>query len=188
MTVNRIALVRHGETDWNALNLFQGRTDRSLNDVGCDQAYQAAFHLADSHWDRVISSPLLRARQTASIIAGRLGVAAQEHAWDDLTERAFGLAEGVDRDVAISRWPDLEFPDGESLEAVDVRLFRAWAQLKDMGSATIAVTHLVVIRGLVRIAMGADPGTISNGSIVSLEQTEDRWILSSYTEAAGPAV
>ena len=61
--------LRHGATDWNRQGLFQGRTDNPLNDDGIAQAHAAAEKLRAVELGYVVSSPLLRAVQTAEIIA-----------------------------------------------------------------------------------------------------------------------
>jgi broad specificity phosphatase PhoE len=61
--------LRHGATDWNRKGLFQGRTDNPLNDDGIAQAHAAAEKLRAIELAHVVSSPLLRAVQTAEIIA-----------------------------------------------------------------------------------------------------------------------
>jgi broad specificity phosphatase PhoE len=63
--------LRHGATDWNRQGRFQGRTDNPLNDDGIAQAHAAAEKLQQVAFGHVVSSPLLRAVQTAEIIAGR---------------------------------------------------------------------------------------------------------------------
>jgi len=61
--------LRHGATDWNRQGRFQGRTDNPLNDMGITQAHAAAKRLQAVALGHVVSSPLLRAVQTAEIIA-----------------------------------------------------------------------------------------------------------------------
>lgn len=64
----KICIIRHGETDWNKENLFQGRSNISLNDVGISQAKELAISLKNEKIDLIISSPLDRAVQTAQFI------------------------------------------------------------------------------------------------------------------------
>jgi broad specificity phosphatase PhoE len=61
--------LRHGATDWNRQGRFQGRTDNPLNDDGIAQAHAAAERLQAVALGHVVSSPLVRARRTAEIIA-----------------------------------------------------------------------------------------------------------------------
>ena len=69
-----LLLVRHGETDWNAEGRLQGHTDTPLNDYGRRQAAALGEDLAGDGIDAVYSSDLARARETAEIVAGRLGL------------------------------------------------------------------------------------------------------------------
>ena len=64
----KVTFVRHGQTDWNKVGKQQGRMDIPLNATGIEQAHQTAELLKSEPFDRVYSSPLTRARQTAEII------------------------------------------------------------------------------------------------------------------------
>ena len=84
--------LRHGATDWNRQGLFQGRTDNPLNDDGIAQAHAAAEKLRTVALGHVVSSPLLRAIQTAEIIAS---IASKTVTLDHgLIELDFGSFEG----------------------------------------------------------------------------------------------
>ncbi|MET0318796.1 MAG: histidine phosphatase family protein, partial [Rhodococcus fascians] len=69
-----LALVRHGETDWNLHGRLQGSSDIPLNDTGRAQAREAVYELSDHSWDLLVSSPLSRAAETADIIGSHLGI------------------------------------------------------------------------------------------------------------------
>ena len=87
-----IYIVRHGETNWNVQNRYQGRTNIPLNENGYKQALEAHEKVKDVHFDVVISSPLDRALITASIISG---FDKEDIIKDDrLLERAYGSWEG----------------------------------------------------------------------------------------------
>ncbi len=64
----RIILIRHGETEWNRLHRFQGRSDIPLNPKGNDQAFALALALKNETITAIYSSPLKRALETASNI------------------------------------------------------------------------------------------------------------------------
>jgi len=84
--------LRHGATDWNRRGLFQGRTDNPLNDDGIAQAHAAAEKLRGIELEHAVSSPLLRAVQTAEIIAN---LASRRVTLDrGLIELDFGSFEG----------------------------------------------------------------------------------------------
>lgn len=84
----RLLFVRHGQTDNNALGLIQGRGNPPLNVVGLAQAESLVKSLENESFSRVISSPLLRARQTAEVIASAYDVPLELD--DRLMERDFG--------------------------------------------------------------------------------------------------
>jgi broad specificity phosphatase PhoE len=89
--VTTLLLVRHGETDWNRDGRWQGHSDTRLNDAGREQATRLAAELRDV--DVVYSSDLARARETAEVLAGALGL---EIRFDPrLRERSFGAWEGL---------------------------------------------------------------------------------------------
>lgn len=93
--ITTICLVRHGQTDWNKQHLIQGRANTNLNDEGIAQAHITADILLnnDKNWDKIYSSPLNRAYQTASIIKDTLNFKDDIIIENDLIEREFGVSE-----------------------------------------------------------------------------------------------
>ncbi|MCL1951870.1 MAG: histidine phosphatase family protein [Oscillospiraceae bacterium] len=90
-----LLFLRHGQTDWNAQGLFQGRTDIPLNETGREQARDRVAELLahDPPVEVIYASPLLRAKETAEIVQQALGVPI--HFDDRLIERCFGSLEGT---------------------------------------------------------------------------------------------
>ena len=74
--MTELILIRHGETDWNRELRFQGQIDVPLNDAGFEQSRRVAQCLADEPVHQLISSDLLRTRQTAQAPSQRLGLVA----------------------------------------------------------------------------------------------------------------
>ena len=88
-----IYLVRHGETDWNAEKKIQGHTDIALNQNGRKQAKELANTIAHLKIDKIISSDLLRARETAEIVNEEIN---KRVSFDTrIKEVGFGLLEGI---------------------------------------------------------------------------------------------
>jgi len=92
-----IYLSRHGETDWNAEGRWQGHTDKPLNDNGRGQARALAETLRGTGLAGVVTSDLLRARETAEIVAAALGLPI-DYVDPDLRERTIGVFEGLTRE------------------------------------------------------------------------------------------
>ena len=92
MAGNRVLLWRHGQTDWNMINRFQGHSDIPLNDVGRYQVKHAAEILAGMNPTAIISSDLGRARATAQALADLVGLPVTTH--ENLRETNGGLWEG----------------------------------------------------------------------------------------------
>jgi probable phosphoglycerate mutase len=88
----RVVLWRHGQTDWNVENRFQGHSDIPLNKVGQYQASEAAKVLAALRPDRIISSDLIRAQETAAALAALTDIKVEIN--PNLRETDGGLWEG----------------------------------------------------------------------------------------------
>ena len=100
-----IYFVRHGQTDWNKIGRMQGHKDTELNDEGKNQAQILKEKLKGIKFDKVFSSPLKRAKETAQIISE------QEIVFDDrLKERWNGELEGKIK-TEIEVFPDFNDPN-----------------------------------------------------------------------------
>ena len=104
-------LVRHGETDWNRERRWQGHADRPLNELGREQARVLGAELSSRPIDAIYSSDLLRARETAEIVAAELGLDVR-------------IDPGL-REVDVGSWSGLAH--GE-IEANDPDGFRRWQE------------------------------------------------------------
>jgi probable phosphoglycerate mutase len=103
MTVTRVILWRHGNTDWNADGRIQGQTDVPLNERGRAQALASAARLAALKPDLLVTSDLSRAAHTAAALAQLTGLTAERDA--RLRERSFGQWETLTSAEAKERFP-----------------------------------------------------------------------------------
>jgi broad specificity phosphatase PhoE len=134
--VTTLLLVRHGETDWNAEGRLQGHTDTPLNDYGRRQAATLAEALAGDGIDAVYSSDLSRARETAEIVAARLGLPVVVE--PGLREKNWGSWEGL---TPMER--DATEYVGESTEDHRDRTLRALREIAERhpDARVLVVTH-----------------------------------------------
>ena len=170
-------LVRHGETDWNRLGRIQGATDIPLNDTGRDQARATGEKMQGRKWDVIVSSPLSRALETASIIASCIGLP-EPTPVPDIVERNYGEAEGMTGPELEAFYPDdTPVPGRETREAVKVRVLAAMHSIAaaNKGKNVIIVAHGGVIRAVLQSTTGqAFLGErITNGSVHSFHHSDD---------------
>jgi probable phosphoglycerate mutase len=156
MTLTTFALIRHGQTDWNAQRRLQGSTDIPLNDVGRGQARDAVATLSGYEWDAVVSSPLSRAAETADLIAAGLGLSVGRRV-PELTERHFGPAEGLQAGPELEA---LRTSDGfRGAESDDDAAGRGLAALEALAEEFRGRRVLVVAHGtLIRLSLGRAVG------------------------------
>jgi probable phosphoglycerate mutase len=161
----RVLLVRHGQSTWNADTRWQGQADPPLSSLGEQQALDAARHVdgVDALW----SSDLARARRTAELIGGHLGLGV--HLDARLRERHGGEWQGCTRDEIEERWPGyLESgrrpPGFEADAALVERILAALAALQrdHPGDSVLVVTHGGIVRTLERHLGDADGGLLPN--------------------------
>ncbi|MFS0722633.1 histidine phosphatase family protein [Paenibacillus sp. 1P07SE] len=175
--------VRHGRTAWNAAGKIQGQTDIPLNEEGTAQAFRLAERLAtdELRWEAVISSDLQRARETARIIAQRLGIPLLP-ADPRLRERSFGEIEGTTEEERLQRWgPDWRKTYGGQ-ESDDEVTRRGMAFIDDMRKAEPQHRLLVVTHGsflsrmLHSLCDNLDDSYIGNMSYSILELRDESWV------------
>jgi len=163
--VTDFIFIRHGETDWNRQQRFQGQIDIALNELGHTQAQRLGERLAGEPTDHLISSDLQRAQQTAAPLAAAWQTAPT--LMPGLREQCFGVLEGLDVPTIKARHPDLwtqwlehradfALPGGESLRQFHTRVVDAVKALADAhpGRRVTVVTHGGVLDMLWRTAHG----------------------------------
>jgi broad specificity phosphatase PhoE len=130
--VTTVYLARHGESDWNVENRFQGSVDRPLTERGRVQARALASELADIPLEAVYTSPLRRAHETAEIVAAEKRLRAIPVA--ELSEIDVGAWAGLSRSEVESQFPEAfrrwvgggeGWEDGESYASMSARVLAA---------------------------------------------------------------
>src|SRR5579885_829681 len=184
----RLWLIRHGEPEASARGRCYGSLDVGLSPQGHRQAQTVASQLKKEPLAAIYSSPRLRCRQGAAILAN--GRNCEVEVINDLTEIDFGQFEGRTYDeIAVShpefyqRWmkhpTEIEFPGGESFAAMRARVIRAADRLRarHRGESVAIVTH----GGVIRILL-AESLAIASPNIFQIGQRYAALNLISYVE------
>jgi alpha-ribazole phosphatase len=161
----KLLLIRHGQTNWNLEQRFQGQSDIPLNETGRKQAQALADRLSAEPFDAVYSSDLQRATETAKIIC-----ASQIHSDARLREVNFGDWEGLIYDEIKAKYPEPLAaweadifknapPHGETLEGLAVRVQSMLDELrkKNDDQNILIVAHGGVLQTLICIALKLPP-------------------------------
>jgi len=206
---------RHGRTAWNAIGRLQGQSDVELDHVGHQQITVAATSLAAAFPTAVVvTSDLRRARQTADVLAAKLGVSPLLD--ERLRERSFGEWEGLARPEIAARWPELfgawhsgtdasaKPPGGESRAEVGFRVADAArdhmarltgeALLSAEQPVLLVVSHGAAITAAITALIGEDPATWhgitgldnANWSVLQPAQHGSNWRLVGHNLSATP--
>ncbi|UHS55822.1 histidine phosphatase family protein [Agrobacterium vaccinii] len=167
-----VYVIRHGQTDWNAIRRLQGQKDIPLNDFGRSQAVANGKALRDilgqkaSEFDYV-ASPLGRTRETMELLRGAMGLDAHAYRTDDrLVEVSFGDWEGQTlpelklthpekvRARKAAKWDFI--PPGQDAESYEILSWRIGAWLASVDRETVCVCHGGVIRSIFRLVTGME--------------------------------
>lgn len=180
-------IIRHGQTDNNAKQLWQGKDNNSkLNMYGIDQIKKLAEKLDTLHIERLYTSPLLRAKETAELISSHCDIPIFVR--QDLREVDYGVAEGQPISDIFEKYPEIaqlwyhpqpekfdnHFEGGESQTDVLNRLFPILDKIinyqnqLNMSDWRIGiVTHAGVICSLLA-KLGVENPTIDNGEVIHI--------------------
>ena len=168
-------LVRHGRTLVNAENRLQGRIDHSLDEVGRRQSIEIAGALRNI--DRVISSPLLRAKETAAAFNQKIDVEPR------FIELDYGDFDGISQnEVPEEVWKnwrsDINYrpPNGESLAELNSRVCQVLNEIADESRErnVVVVSHVSPIKAAIAWAVGVEVSSswrmlLDRGSISRIE-------------------
>ena len=194
----RLLLLRHGQTDWNAQQRFQGQADVPLNAAGRHQAEAVRGVFADVHLDAVYSSPLSRALDTARL--ARPG--AEIHTDPRLMEIDVGSWSGLTWDEVKASMPDYEAkyangvdfrrsPEGETLADVVARGLPALRTIAAAheGGTVLVVSHGLLLNRVIHAMVGAEGrvlGGLGNAHFSELGHAHGAWRLLAHNVGIFP--
>lgn len=182
--MTEICLVRHGQTDWNYKEIIQGRENIPLNDIGKLQAIDSAKFLSNEKWDKIITSPLIRAKETAEAIAEFVKI--DEIIEDErFIERDFGLASGKPVHEFKKRFYT---DDIEGIETNDMLIKRAFKALQEIAvnneeKRIIIVAHSHTIKAILH---AIDPvkvnfrTSLKNACANYIEYNNGKWYIKAF--------
>lgn len=177
-----LVLMRHGESQWNRENRFTGFTDVDLNETGIMEAKRAGQTLKAIKFDKVYTSTLKRAYNTAQIALAEAGQLPPMVKHDDLRERDYGDLTGLNKDETRKKFGDAQVhiwrrsydvppPGGESLKDVVARVQPYYEQhiLPDLrkGKNILLAAHGNTLRAMLIILGENTPENINGAEIAT---------------------
>ena len=179
---SKLVLVRHGQSEWNAKNLFTGWKDPKLTDLGIQEAIKAGDLLETRNlkFDLMFTSDLFRAQETGRLILEQMNHADIQVIKDQsLNERNYGDLAGLNKDEAREKWGDEQVhiwrrsfdvppPGGESLKNTAERVL-PYFELEIMPKVKEGLNILVAAHGNSLRALVMELENISSEEIVKLE-------------------
>ena len=179
---SKLVLVRHGQSEWNAKNLFTGWKDPKLTDLGIQEAIKAEELLETRNvkFDLMFTSGLLRAQETGRLILEQINQKDIEIIQDQsLNERNYGDLAGLNKDEAREKWGeeqvhiwrrsfDVPPPGGESLKNTAERVL-PYFEIEIMPKVKEGLNILIAAHGNSLRALVMELEKISPEEIVKLE-------------------
>lgn len=196
----RVVVLRHGQTEWNVEGRYQGHLESSLTPAGLAQAEALARRAVGQGLEVVYASDLRRARQTAEVIAGALGLPV--HLEPGLRERHLGIFQGLLKSETKAQHPeeyrrfkaggaDHAVPGGESARQCQQRVLATLGRMvaRHAGGRLLVVSHGGVLGALFRHTLGIpleaprrfEPG---NGTWNVFRHADDQWHLETWGDAS----
>jgi len=179
---SKLVLVRHGQSEWNAKNLFTGWKDPKLTDLGIQEAIKAGnlLEIRNLKFDLMFTSDLFRAQETGRLILEQMSHTDIQVIKDQsLNERNYGDLAGLNKDEAREKWGeeqvhiwrrsfDVPPPGGESLKNTAERVL-PYFELEIMPKVKEGLNILVAAHGNSLRALVMELEKISSEEIVKLE-------------------
>ncbi len=177
-----IFFIRHGQTDWNAESRIQGWSDIPINETGKKQILTLAHSLkTEERFDLIISSDLLRAKQSAEIISDILHVPIIHT--ENLRERRYGIWEGMEEKEIYSKFLNtniLSKVEGQETYKDFYKRIKAYINIiqeQYSGKKLLIVSHGGVIGVILSIKLGISIDKFENATFIKTVAIDSKWIL-----------
>lgn len=169
------------------LGKLQGHTDVALNDIGILQANACANFFNGAAYGLIVTSPLERAKQTASIIAAKNKLPIVEMA--HFLERSYGDAEGLTVEERTAQFPNRQYTNQEPREALIKRVMQGIQQIQQHPvNKVIVVTHGAVINSILAALsnnrIGSGKTKLANASLTIIRFVKRAWHIESFNHIA----
>ena len=151
--------VRHGQSEANAASLIADSTPK-LTELGREQARETALLLRDMNITKILSSPLIRAQQTAEIIASELGIKLEDiETMQELRERGVGECEGKPKDMESEMYITIDTergfePQANLIKRLLVALIKIKTECENASGSVLVVGHVTAGFYLQQLAKG----------------------------------
>lgn len=173
----KIFLIRHGETTGDVEDRYGGTYDDHLTENGRHQLQETALKFAGTQVDRIYSSTLIRAKESAEIINAELKTNIEF--LDGLQERGYGVLGGLTKEEALEKYPEaVELhkdpantdPEGESQADFTERVLNTFESICEQSYETIAVvSHGGPLKVIMRHQNMPLPDKIDDGEVFEIE-------------------
>jgi broad specificity phosphatase PhoE len=185
----KLWLIRHGETEWSLSGAHTSRTDIPLTERGKERAAKIRDYLAQRKFSLVLTSPLLRARETCRI-AGYADMAQIE---ENLREWDYGIFEGrTTADIRKDQpdWSiwDSPVPEGEPVEHVAARAQKVIDRALQAGGDVALFAHAHILRILAATWLSLEPRggrlfALGTGSVSTLGYERENQVISTWNRS-----
>lgn len=188
---NTIYITRHGETEWNKQDIFQGRLDSPLTSKGIKHAQSIAKHFSGKQVSCIFSSPLGRSQETARIIASKINT--KVIIIPEFQEMHFGVFQGKKSQIIKRQFSEffmkrqqdpyyklfISYPEGESYFDVYIRIIKALMSLLAQYNNFIIVGHESlnrILRGVIKglPLVEAIASRQENNEIIAIDLTKKK--------------
>ncbi|UOR13674.1 histidine phosphatase family protein [Halobacillus amylolyticus] len=188
--MTNIIIIRHGETDWNKEGRLQGIENIPLNSTGKAQASMAGNFLREEKLGAIITSPLDRAQETATIIGQCLDEDEKIRVKKSFIERNHGDISGLTIEEQKVKFPNDDYEVKESWEVLCTRVKKGLEDVAESypGENVVLVTHGLIIKSILEITseggLNSENLSLLNACISNCSYNDSKWEINYYNKVS----